>query len=530
MYFSINGKLKKVLSMILVLVMALSLFSGCMKKDASEDTQPSENSGLNIDLNDSTTPVVTPVGSDEPTQSTQPKSENMAKVTSRMNVRAKPAVDAVIVYTLEAGDEIEITRQEHVVGYDWGYTPSVPGGGWVVMDFVEMENKQNVPSNTQTPAASAGAELDPESVETPATNASNSNATSADISGTVTASELRIRSEASDSAKVVGSYKKGDKVTITETKGNWGKTSKGWVSMSYISTSGSSSSSTSTSTDTSSSSSATIQGNGSTSVVAKGVVKAGELNLRSKASTSGEKVGTLKYGARVEILETSGNWGRTSKGWVHMDYIYKDGTTGKNTDSGTVTGNELNIRSGPGTSYSSVGHYDAGDKVTILEKFTYGNTTWGCTNKGWISLTYVDLEGGNTSTGSSSSSSSVIGKTGTITAEELNIRQGAGSNYDAVGSYLKGETVTILETNGNWGRTDKGWISIRFVDFTGSSSSSSDTATITATELRIRAGAGTSYDVVGSYSYGDKVTILETKDGWGRTAYGWIDLDYVDYD
>ena len=107
MYFSNNTKLKKFLSMTLVLVMALSLFAGCKKTE--EPTEPSETSGLNIDLNDATTPSET---SEATTEATQPKSENMAKVTSRMNVRAKPAVDAVIVYTLEAGDEIEITRQE----------------------------------------------------------------------------------------------------------------------------------------------------------------------------------------------------------------------------------------------------------------------------------------------------------------------------------------------------------------------------------------------------------------------------------
>ena len=53
----------------------------------------------------------------------------------------------------------------------------------------------------------------------------------------------------------------------------------------------------------------------------KGIVTASELNIRSNPSPDGERVGALKAGARVEILEKSGNWGRTKDGWVSIDYI-----------------------------------------------------------------------------------------------------------------------------------------------------------------------------------------------------------------
>ena len=525
MNFSINSKHKKNLSLLLALVMILSLFAGCKKDDAAS-TEPSATTGLNIDLNDATVPTTeATMPTTEPTET----SENMATVTSRMNVRAKPAVDAVIVYTLEAGDRIEIIRQEYVVGYNWGYTPSVPNGGWVVMDFVEMDNKTESTDNDQTPAQN-----DPSLTPTEGTDETPSSSTTVKTRVTVTADELKIRSEGSTDGKVLGVYKKGDTVTVTETKDGWGKTDKGWISMDYVTTASSGSTSNSSGSNNSSTSSGTtIQSNGSTTVLSKGIVTTGELNVRSKPSSQGDKITTLKYGARVEILETSGNWGRTSKGWIHMNYIYKDGTTGKNTDSGTVTGSELNIRSGPGTQYTSLGHYNAGDRVKILEKFTYDNTVWGCTSKGWISLTYVDLDS-KSSDDDTDDDSTADGRTGWITAEELNIREGAGSNYDAVGSYLKGDKVTILETSGNWGRTSKGWISLSFVDFNNAPSSDDDdgtgTGTVTATELRIRDGAGTAYDVVGSYENGDKITILETKNGWGRTNLGWVNLDYVDMD
>lgn len=54
----------------------------------------------------------------------------------------------------------------------------------------------------------------------------------------------------------------------------------------------------------------------------------------------------------------------------------------------------------------------------------------------------------------------------TVTSVGLAIRSGAGANNAVLGEYKKGDVVTILETKMNgkteWGRTDKGWISMKF--------------------------------------------------------------------
>lgn len=61
--------------------------------------------------------------------------------------------------------------------------------------------------------------------------------------GTITASSLNVRSTASTKGKIVGTLKKGTKVTIVKKQSSWyqiqsGKT-KGWVSKTYVSTKGS---------------------------------------------------------------------------------------------------------------------------------------------------------------------------------------------------------------------------------------------------------------------------------------------------
>ena len=81
-----------------------------------------------------------------------------------------------------------------------------------------------------------------------------------------------------------------------------------------------------------------------------------------------------------------------------------------------------------------------------------------------------------------------------------------------------------------WGRTDKGWISLQYVKLE-SDAPQPVVKTVTADVLRVRSGAGTSYAITARLSSGAKVTILETKTvggiQWGRIAQGWISMQYV---
>ena len=361
-----------------------------------------------------------------------------------------------MVGTLDAGDKVEISRREEVTGINWAYIIS-PEAGWIVMDYVEMD----IPSQMPT-----GGDVNTPAGENPATEPTAGSNDTTSIKGVVTVNNLNIRSEGSSDGKVQGSYNKGDVVTILETKNGWGRTNKGWIKMEYVNTSGTT---TQTPTDTTSNNTTNNNttastGNGSTTVQFRGIVTAKQLNIRASATKDSDSLGSYSYGARVEILEKSGDWGRTSKGWISLHYVYQDGTTGSNTAKGTVTaGGGLNIRSGPGKGYDSVGSYAEGDSVTILEQFTYDGVTWGCTNKGWISMAYVD-----TGSSGSSSSDSSDGQKATVSTESvLRVRSGAGTSYDVVGSLKYGTKVTILSRKTvdgtTWGEISTGWICMDYV-------------------------------------------------------------------
>ena len=397
-----------------------------------------------------------------PTQETIPPTatesivynENIGTITNQISVRVIPSKDANITGTLDAGTVVEILRQETTADVTWGMISS-PVNGWICMDYVKMYSSQSSSVDNE-----ADFNTSQPTTPTPSGNSNTTNNNGAQgTKGVITASSLDVRDEASASGKIVGSYFKGDVVTILETKDGWGRTSKGWIKMEYVNTTGTPPGSNTTNTTTGNNNN--THGNGSTTTVAKGIVNTQELNIRSSAGTDGDRVGSLKYGDRVEILEKSGDWGRISKGWISLNYVYQDGTTGSKSAKGIVTTDGLRIRSGPGTTYESVGSYNSGDRVKVLEQFTYGDTTWGCTDKGWISMGYVYQDGTD------------VGKTveGIVTTDELDIRSGPGTGYDSVGKLYTDEVikifyqVTVGETT--WGCTNQGWVSLKYVCLEG---------------------------------------------------------------
>ena len=455
MIFSNMNAIRRLLCLALVLCMTALLFTGCFgKKNEEQETEPN----ININWEDTTEPT------DAPTQpaTTEPTeiNENLGTVLSQLTIRSSPSTDATVVGTLYAGDKVEVQRRETVTGMEWAYIIA-PESGWICMDFVEMDFVPDTPAGPDT-STPAGATTPTEPEETQPAGATTK------ITGVVTTG-LNIRAEASTTSAIKGAYNKGDVVTIVETKGDWGRTSKGWIKMDYVNTSTGTNNNTSNNnkTDKDKETTTTIVSNGSTTVQFRGVVTAKDLNIRADASQNAERLGNYTYGARVEILEKNGNWGRTSKGWISLSYIYQDGTTGTNTATGYVTTDGLNVRSGPGKEFDPVGSYNEGDYVNILEQFTYSGTTWGCTNKGWISMDYVDVEGEDDNNKDTTSTDSDK-KTGFVDADGLRIRSGPGTDYATVGTLEFGEDVTILDEveDGNgvvWGKISSGWISMDYV-------------------------------------------------------------------
>lgn len=286
---------------------------------------------------------------------------------------------------------------------------------------------------------------------------------------------------------------------------------------------------------------------GSTKVVATGRVKCSTyVNVRKGAGTGNALVGKVTNGTKVSIYQTttvgSYKWGRIDSGWICMAYVELDSSSGGSdsdeTVSGKVTGaTTLNVRSGPGTSYSRVDSLAKGTKVTIYERTTKAGTQWGRIGSNrWVCMSYVTLtEGDGNSTTTDGDEAKVTGAT------TLNVRTGPGTSYNRVKYLTKGASITIYEystTNGQrWGRIGTNqWVCMEYVTVDGSSNSSSTGETGTGTvscktSLNVRTGAGTSYSLAARLAPGTTVDILEqTKVNgrwWGRTSQGWVCMDYI---
>ena len=140
-------------------------------------------------------------------------------------------------------------------------------------------------------------------------------------------------------------------------------------------------------------------------------------------------------------------------------------TTHTNTEttvsySGIVTASVLRIRKGPSVSSSIAGTLKKGTGVSIiLEDNGWGKLADG---SGWVSLTYIKKNPTPTNT-----FKSYLGK---ITASSgVNIRTGAGTNYNKNGALTYNSVVTIVDekkVSGTiWGKLadGRGWISLDYL-------------------------------------------------------------------
>ena len=126
-----------------------------------------------------------------------------------------------------------------------------------------------------------------------------------------------------------------------------------------------------------------------------GFVSASSLRLRSGP---GSGYTTVSYASKDEVvilLGKSGDWYKViynlKEGYMHSDWLKASAKENAELGWGSVNGSNVNIRSGPSTSYSSMGKTGIGSKVYIIGinnewfKVIYGE------NVGYIRSDFVDL-------------------------------------------------------------------------------------------------------------------------------------------
>jgi N-acetylmuramoyl-L-alanine amidase len=167
----------------------------------------------------------------------------------------------------------------------------------------------------------------------------------------------------------------------------------------------------------------------------------------------------VKIGQTLPILAEKNGWYQVCvhtglDGWISGEYF---SPIIKNI---TVTGNTVNLRSGPATTYKQEGQVKAGQALVVLaEKDGWYQVLSPQFKKVWICANYVEEK---------EIASPVKGSVVIIT-NVLNVRQGPGTNYPELTKIGLNERHQALESKNGWYKIKvnnlEGWVSGDYVEF-----------------------------------------------------------------
>jgi len=141
-----------------------------------------------------------------------------------------------------------------------------------------------------------------------------------------------------------------------------------------------------------------------------------QINVRVEPSTASAVLGIIAANTKIQIIgkDPGENWwqilypeGKDGKGWVAAQYVTTAGKpevpviggAGPNPNTGNlaIVQQKLNIRSGPGTGFNSLGTLNPQDVVSLTGKDANG--TWlqidfpaGPAGKGWVNAAFVQAQ------------------------------------------------------------------------------------------------------------------------------------------
>ena len=336
--------------------------------------------------------------------------------------------------------------------------------------------------------------------------------------GTVTASSLNVRSGPSTSYTVVTTVKKNDKVNILQSSNGWYKIEtssgkQGWVSSSYISASNSN---TNNSTN-----------NNTQSNIA--IVNTDGLNFRNGAGTSYSIIKVLNKGEKVEVISESNGWSKVKHdsrlGYVASQYIDKATT---NYTIKEVNTDGLNVRTGPSTSYATIGKLNKGTRVEVISesagwsKINYNNKT------AYVSSGYLKAVSTSTPDTKPEDTTQQYKEIKVVNTDGLNVRKGPSTSYESIGKIDKGTSVEVISESDGWSKINykntTAYVATRYLD--KKSTNTEDTTqqykeikVVNTYGLNVRKGPSTSYESIGKIDKGTSVEVISESDGWSKINY-----------
>ena len=257
------------------------------------------------------------------------------------------------------------------------------------------------------------------------------------------------------------------------------------------------------------------------------------VHLRSGPGTNYSSKGVIASGTAITVTDTSNSeWyavrlSNGTTGYMFSEYIsMSGGSSSSGSDSVPSTESTaakvteyVNVRSGPGTNYTSKTVIASGTSITVTDR---SNSEWYAVKlsngmTGYIFSIYIELESGSSSGGGSSSSESVRART----TAGVNVRSGPGTNYSSKTVIASGTSITVTDrsnsewyavklSNGMTGYIYSIYIRIESESSSGGSSGTESTPAKTTEYVNVRSGPGTNYTSKTVIASGTSITVTDT--------------------
>ena len=287
------------------------------------------------------------------------------------------------------------------------------------------------------------------------------------------------------------------------------------------------------------------------------------LRLRSEANTSSTSLATASKGEVVLVLSKGEqDWYKVSyngqEGYMSGTYLDVQTTGDAELGYGIINASKVNLRQGPGVSYSIVAVGSQGDTANVVGIDNGWYRVIFGSNECYIRSDFLDLTGSAPSADSTASSSestssastestnteSTAASTSTdqvhgiafVTGSGLRLRSTASTSGSTLASASKGEVVVVLEKSGEWSKVlynlKEGYMHNDYLNIQTTGNAELGYGVINGSSVNLRSSAGTSGSKVAVGSKGDKAYIVGVENGWYQVIFSgkvcFIRSDFLD--
>ena len=289
-----------------------------------------------------------------------------ATTTTAVNFRTGAGTNYGIISTLPAGTHVVVSERS---SGNWATVVYNGTVGYISSDYLKRANDMDASFGT----------------------------------GTICGSYVRMRSSASTSSSILGTYNSGTTMTVTGVSGAWYKVdyngTDGYVYSNYLSLSG-------------------VTSSGGSASGSNGSVKGSDVRMRSGPGTNYSILGTYQNGTALTVTGTENGWSKVTiggtSGYIRSDYV----SGGADSKTGYIKGTGVRMRSGASTTSSILGVYNTGTEMAITgESGNWYKVSYGGKD-GYVSKDYMTTTKPSSGNGGGSTPSTSIGETIVATAKQ----------------------------------------------------------------------------------------------------------------